>query len=105
MIWQFGYITALICAILCMLWLDRRWRLVWWQDWRRAARAIGVGWIFFVLADLAGMKFELFYPGPSPFTTHVMIWPGLPLEEYIFLWFLAYQPLIIWEGYRRWKRG
>lgn len=102
---KYGYLLALVTAFSGTLWCDVRWRLVWWQSWRRAAVALVLGWLWFVVWDIALIGFEIIQPGPAHFVTGWQAWPGMPVEELLFLAYLAYLPLVIWEGYRCWKRA
>lgn len=100
---HFAYLVGLISGIAGVLCVDWRWRLVIWRDWRRTTLTVLVGWSFFIVWDLLLLGTGVIYPGESPYTLHLYVWPGMPIEELLFLGFLAYQPLVIWEGYKGWK--
>jgi lycopene cyclase domain-containing protein len=100
---KYSYLFGLLFSIVGVLIIDWKWRLVWWQDALRAGIVVTIGWVLFIIWDLLGIGIGIFYPGQSAFMVHLTVWPGLPLEELLFLWFLAYQTLIIWEGYKKWK--
>ena len=84
------YLLALAVALTGMVVLDRRFRLFFWADARRAALVFLVGVAFFVVWDLAGIGLGIFFRGVTPFMTGVQLAPELPLEELFFLALLCY---------------
>ncbi|MEO8095984.1 MAG: lycopene cyclase domain-containing protein [Pseudolysinimonas sp.] len=73
-----------------MVVLDRRFRLYFWRDARRAAIVLVVGLIFFLAWDLAGIGLGIFFRGQTDFMTGIQLAPELPLEELFFLTLLCY---------------
>lgn len=100
---KLGYLMSLIGALGCLMVIDRRWRLVFWKDARRAWRTISLGWLGFVCWDALGIAGDIFYRGESPYLTGVVLGPEFPLEEAFFLLLLVYLPLLLWEGLKRRK--
>lgn len=94
------YLAALLIPTGCMMLLDHRFRLVLWRAPRRSARAsaltlaIGIG--FFLLWDLAAIASGHYRTGSSPAMTGIELLPNLPLEELVFVSFLAYTTLVLW---------
>ena len=84
------YLTALAIALTGMVMLDRRFRLFFWADARRAALVLFVGVAFFVAWDLAGIDLGIFFRGETAFMTGLQFAPELPLEELFFLTLLCY---------------
>jgi lycopene cyclase domain-containing protein len=97
----FAYLGALLLALAGLAALDRRYRLAFWSDARRAAVCVGVGVVFFLLWDVAGLALGIFARGESPHMTGVLLAPELPLEEVFFLTLLSYNALLAWRGFER----
>jgi lycopene cyclase domain-containing protein len=95
----FVYLGALLLALAGLATLDRRYRLAFWADARRAAVCVVVGVVFFLLWDLAGLALGIFARGESPHMTGVLLAPELPLEEVFFLTLLSYNALLAWRGF------
>lgn len=87
---SFGYLGALLLALAGMVVLDRRFRLFFWRDRRRALIVLVVGVLFFLAWDLAGIGLGIFFRGETDFMTGVQLAPELPLEEPFFLILLCY---------------
>jgi lycopene cyclase domain-containing protein len=84
------YLLALAAALTGMVVLDRRFRLFFWADARRAAIVLVVGVAFFLAWDAAGIGLGIFFRGETPFMTGIVIAPELPIEEVFFLTLLCY---------------
>ncbi len=84
------YLAALLVALAGMVVLDRRLRLFFWRDARRAAIVLIVGLAFFLVWDLQGIRLGIFFRGETSFMTGVQWAPQLPLEEPFFLVLLCY---------------
>lgn len=78
--------------------IDVRLRLVApLAPWRTAA-AVGIGTVFFLVWDIAGIALGIFVKGDSPAFVGIDLAPHLPLEEPVFLAFLCYLTLVLWAG-------
>jgi len=99
---RFAYLGALLLSLGGLAVIDRRWRLAFWAQPRRAALTIGVGVLAFLAWDLAGLALGIFARGDSPHMTGVLLAPQLPLEEAFFLAVLCYSALLAWRGFDRW---
>jgi lycopene cyclase domain-containing protein len=86
----FLYLAALLVALTGMVMLDRRFRLFFWRDSRRAAIVLIAGLAFFVAWDIAGIRLGIFFRGETNFMTGVQILPEFPVEELFFLTLLCY---------------
>jgi lycopene cyclase domain-containing protein len=84
------YLAALLVAITGMVMLDRRFRLFFWRDARRAAIVLIVGVVFFLAWDLAGVGLGIFFRGETEFMTGLQVAPEVPVEEVFFLTLLCY---------------
>lgn len=84
------YLAALLIALFGMVMLDRRFRLFFWRDVRRAAIVLVVGVLFFFAWDLAGVGSGIFFRGETSFMTGLQVAPEIPVEEIFFLALLCY---------------
>jgi lycopene cyclase domain-containing protein len=92
------YLAFLLASIGCMVLLDRRFRLFFWNDPARAAVVLGVGTLFFLAWDLAGIGLGIFFRAQSEISTGILLAPELPLEEVVFLVFLCYLTMVLVTG-------
>ena len=92
------YLALLVFALGSMVVVDRRFRLFFWRDARRAAIVLVTGTVFFLLWDLAGIALHVFARGASPIATGIVLAPQLPLEELFFLVFLCYLTMNLVAG-------
>lgn len=84
------YLVCLLIALTGMTVLDRRFRLFFWVDARRAAIVLALGVAFFVVWDLVGIGTGVFFRGETEFMTGLQVAPELPVEELFFLALLCY---------------
>jgi len=95
------YLAALLVALTGMVMLDRRFRLYFWADARRAAIVTVVGVVFFVVWDLFGIGLGIFFRGETAFMTGLQVAPELPLEELFFLALLVYVTMNLYGAFGR----
>ena len=84
------YLAALLVSLTGMIVLDRRFRLFFWRDARRAATVLALGILFFLFWDLVGIGSGVFFRGETPYMTGLQFAPELPIEELFFLALLCY---------------
>ncbi|NMM16496.1 MAG: lycopene cyclase domain-containing protein [Cellulomonas sp.] len=101
---RFAYLGALVFSLGGLAVLDRRFRLAFWSDWRRAAASVGIGVVGFLAWDSAGIGLGIFARGDSPHTTGLLIAPELPVEEVFFLTLLCYVALLVWRAFDKTAR-
>lgn len=102
---SFLYLGAILFSTFGMLTLDRRYRLAFFKDWKRTLIAVLTGLVVFIVWDVFGISFGIFFDGNSPLTTGIMLAPEFPLEELFFLFFLCYFSLIVYRLVGRvWQR-
>jgi lycopene cyclase domain-containing protein len=89
------YLTALVLVLACLALTDRRWRLFFWADPRRAAVVFAAGFAMFLVWDLVALELELYERGRSELMTGVEVAPELPLEELLFVAFLPYLTMVL----------
>lgn len=95
------YLAALLVSITGMVVLDRRFRLFFFDDARRAAAVLAAGVGTFLVWDLLGIGLGVFFRGQTPYMTGVQLAPELPVEELFFLVLLSYLTMNVWAGARR----
>lgn len=84
------YLATLGILIGCMALVDRRWRLAFWRDGRRATIVLVAGVALLLVVDLVGIALGIFHRAPTWAMTGILLAPELPLEEPFFLAFLVY---------------
>lgn len=94
-----AYLGALLLSLAGLAVLDRRFRLAFWHDARRAAWTVGIGVAAFLLWDVAGLLLGIFARGDSPHMTGILLAPELPIEEVFFLTLLCYVALLAWRWF------
>lgn len=95
------YLAALTVSLVGMVVLDRRFRLFFWRDRRRAAVVLVLGVAFFLLWDLFGIRFGVFSIGEGPWMTGLELAPELPIEEVFFLTLLCYNTMNVYGALTR----
>lgn len=95
------YLLALLVALSGMVVLDRRFRLFFWRDSRRATIVLAAGVVFFLVWDLAGVGGGIFFRGETGFMTGVQVAPEVPVEEVFFLTLLCYLTMNLYGFFTR----
>lgn len=95
-----AYLAILLTSLAGMVLCDYRWKLAFFHDARRAAILSLCVVATFLVWDALGIVTGTFYRGDSPFMTGVELAPEMPLEEPVFLFFLAYLTLNLTSGVR-----
>jgi lycopene cyclase domain-containing protein len=98
------YLAALLVSITGMAVLDRRFRLFFWSDARRAAIVLASGVVLFLVWDLLGIGLGIFFRGQTPFMTGVLVAPEVPVEEIFFLVLLCYLSMNVFAAASRLHR-
>jgi lycopene cyclase domain-containing protein len=89
------YLLSLVFVLVCMALTDRRWKLFFWADARRAAVVFTFGFALFLVWDLVALHFELYERGRSEWMTGLEVAPELPVEELFFVAFLPYLTMVL----------
>lgn len=84
------YLLVLLACSGCMLLADRRWRLAFWRDPRRATLVLLVGIVVLLASDFIGIGLGVFHRSTTWAMTGAQLAPELPVEEPVFLAFLVY---------------
>ena len=96
-----AYLAALIVAAAGVAAIDARLRLALFHDARRALTTVAITAVAMLLIDVAGIATGNFRLGASPWMTGIEVAPHLPLEELVFVVFLAYVSLVALTGSQR----
>ena len=96
-----AYLGALLLSGGGLALADRRWRLLFWEDARRATLVVGTGVAVLLAADLVGIAHGLFFRAPTRVMTGLLLAPELPVEEPVFLAFLSYLTMLLVRGSER----
>ena len=96
------YLAALLISITGMLVLDAHFKLFFAAAPLRAAIVLGVGVVFFLAWDVAGITLGIFFRGDPDVLTGVLLAPELPLEELFFLVLLCYTTMNAYAWFSRW---
>ena len=101
-----AYLAALAVSLTGMVVLDRRFRLFFWRDSRRAVTVLIVGVLFFLLWDVAGIGLGIFFRGDgNELMTGLLLAPELPVEEVLFLTLLCYLTMNLYAAAGRLRSG
>lgn len=92
-----SYLLILLVSIAGLAVLDCRYRLLFWRNTAAAARAILIGLVGLFAWDLSGIALGIFFPGKSAYTLGILVVPGLPVEELLFLTLFCYLTLLLWQ--------
>lgn len=95
---SFSYLIGLLIGITGMAITDYRYKLAFFHDRRRTVATVAIGVVIFVVWDLLGIGFGIFFHGGSAFSLPLRLLPELPLEELVFLTLLCYCTLVMYRG-------
>ncbi len=96
-----AYLLAIVLSAAGILVLDVRLRLIGPRAPAATVAAVGIGTLFFLVWDAAGILTGVFVKGGSDLLLGVDLAPHLPLEEPVFLAFLCYLALVAWAAGER----
>lgn len=96
------YLVALVVSLTGLGLLDYTHKLALFAGkiWQTLV-TVAVGVMFFLVWDVAGIAAGVFFRGPGPYQTGILIGPELPLEEVFFLTLLCYVILLSYLSVER----
>ncbi len=96
------YLLALVVSLTGLGLLDYTHKLALFAGriWQTVL-TVAVGVAFFLIWDVAGITAGVFFRGPGPYQTGILIGPELPLEEVFFLTLLCYVILLSYVAVER----
>jgi lycopene cyclase domain-containing protein len=89
-----AYLIALSLSVLGLVGIDRRHKIAFFSQPKRAGLTLGAAVPFFLLWDLSGIWFGVFFEQNKTFSVGLDLLPNLPIEEPFFLLLLCYTLLI-----------
>lgn len=92
------YLAALATGICCMLLLDWRFKLFFFERPGAASVITVIGVALFMIWDAAGIGLGIFLRGDAKIATGIVLAPHMPLEEPVFLTFLVLCTMICYTG-------
>jgi len=98
---SFLYLAALLVSIAGLATLDFRHKLGFAINAWRATITLAIGVVFFLIWDISGIAFGIFFRGHAKHLTGWQLAPELPIEELFFLIVLCYTTLLIFNAVRK----
>ena len=92
---SFAYLGALLVSLAGLTTLDFKHKLAFFGQSKKAAFAVAVPFLLFVIWDLAGIASGIFFRGNAKHLTGVTVFPEFPVEELFFLGVLTYTALLL----------
>jgi len=96
---KFIYLLTLLFSIGSLLLIDKRFKLAFFLDAKRAIKTVLSAVGIFLIWDILGVSLRIFFPGESAYDLGLMVLPRVPIEELFFLFLLSYVTLIVWRLY------
>lgn len=91
------YLFLLLTSLSCLLFIDKRWKIAWYNSAQKTKRTILIGIIVFALWDVAGITLDIFFTGSKQYISGIFIAPDFPIEEIFFLTLLMYTALLTYK--------
>lgn len=95
------YLIALIVSILGLGLLDFQRDLALKAYPLPTLLSVGIGVIVFLVWDVVGIHFGIFFRGDAEHLTGITLAPELPLEEVFFLILLSYNALLAYQFFAK----
>jgi lycopene cyclase domain-containing protein len=95
------YLVALIVSILGLGLLDFQHDLALKRYPLPTFFSVGIGVAVFLVWDLVGIHFGIFFRGDAAHLTGITLAPELPLEEVFFLILLSYNALLAYQFFAK----
>lgn len=97
----FLYLIALIVSIVGLGLLDLRHDLAIKRYPLPTLLSVSIGVLVFLVWDLVGIHFGIFFRGDAEHLTGITLAPELPLEEVFFLILLSYNALLAYQFFAK----
>lgn len=94
---SFLYLAALLISIAGLVALDKKHNLALFRFPMATALSVGIAVIVFLIWDIVGIAFGIFFRGSTSFLSGLLLGPELPLEELFFLILLSYNTLLVYQ--------
>ncbi len=91
------YLVFLLVGVCGLFFADAKYKLVFFYHAKAAIKTILILITILLLADIAGIKLDIFFTNQRYVTGLHIISPNLPIEELVFLFLLSYVTLIVYR--------
>lgn len=97
----FLYLTLLLISIAGLVAIDHRHKLALFPHPLPTLISVLAGVTVFLIWDIVGIALGIFFRGPAPHLSGLLLGPELPLEELFFLILLSYNTLLAYQFFAR----
>ena len=97
----FLYLTLLLISIAGLVAIDHKRQLALFVSPLPTVISVSVGVVVFLIWDIVGIALGIFFRGPAPHLSGLLLGPELPLEELFFLILLSYNTLLAYQFFAR----
>lgn len=97
----FLYLSLLLISIAGLAAIDYRHKLALFLSPLPTVISVTVGVVVFLIWDMVGIALGIFFRGPAPHLSGLLLGPELPLEELFFLILLSYNTLLAYQFFAR----
>lgn len=97
----FLYLTLLLISIAGLVAIDHRQKLALFPHPLPTLISVFAGVAVFLIWDIVGIALGIFFRGPAPHLSGLLLGPELPLEELFFLILLSYNTLLAYQFFAR----
>lgn len=97
----FLYIALLLISIAGLGAIDHKQKLALFANPLPTVISVAVGVVVFLIWDIVGIALGIFFRGPAPHLSGLLLGPELPLEELFFLILLSYNTLLAFQFFAR----
>ena len=102
---KYLYLISLIVPIVSMVYVDRRYQLAFYDNFKKTLIVIASSVMMFIVWDILGIALGIFFSGESKYMSGIYLGPEFPIEELLFLSFLSYFTLVVFRFLEvRWLR-
>ena len=102
---KYLYLISLIVPIVSMVYVDRRYQLAFYDNFKKTLIVIASSVMMFIVWDILGIALGIFFSGESKYMSGIYLGPEFPIEELLFLSFLSYFTLVVFRFLEvRWQR-
>lgn len=96
-----AYLICLLVSLAGLAAIDWRFKLCFFANAKRWARALGASIALFVIVDVIAVTSGMFLDGKSPFATGLFLPGRMPIEEPFFLALMCYSASVFVVAFAR----
>lgn len=100
----FLYLALLLVSIAGLVAIDHRQKLAFFVSPMATVISVSSAVVVFLLWDVVGIAQGIFFRGPAPHLSGILLGTELPLEELFFLVLLSYNTLLAYQFFARRSR-